>query len=126
MKISTLITLALLVHLAVFICFPHTGRLGPTFTYISLVLWVGFAIFLGARPPYSAAGQSLTAALFLFGCVFSTLSFMPQKDAVSPLNKLVDGRYPDKADVYWGLLRVGVDAPALRPPPPPEQEEILP
>lgn len=126
MKISTLIILAVLVHLAVFICFPHTGRLGATFTYISLVLWVGLAIFLGIRPPYSASAQVLTAALFLCGCLFSTLSFMPQKDAVNPLTKLSLGRFPTQTDIYWGLLRIGVDAPALRPPPPPEKEEILP
>ncbi len=126
MKTSTLILLAILVHLAAFVCFPYTGKLGPTFTYISLVLWVALAIFLGSQPPYSPSGQFITAALFLGGCVLSTLSFLPQKDAVSPIYKLARGAYPSKADLYLGLLRVGVDAPALKPPPPPEQEEILP
>ena len=54
---------------------------------------------------------------------FSALAFLPQKDGISPLRKLTAGRYPDGRDLYFGLLRLGVDAPGLLPP---KKEEPLP
>jgi len=123
MKTATLIFLALAINLGVFVSFPETGRFGMTFLYLSAVLWTAFAFFLGSRPPYSLAGQLLRALFFAAGCLFSGLSFLPQKDNINPLQKLNRGQYPDRTHVFKGLLRLGIDVPALAPPP---QPEVLP
>lgn len=123
MKTAALIAIGLTITLGVFVCFPDTGRFGMTFLYISGLLWTAFAFFLGSRPPYSLAGQALRALFFAAGCLFSSLSFLPQKDNINPLQKLSRGHYPDRTHVFKGLLRLGIDVPALAPPP---QPEVLP
>lgn len=123
MKTATLIFLGLAINLGAFVAFPETGRFGMTFLYLSAVLWTAFAFFLGSRPPYTLPGQLLRALFFAAGCLFSSLSFLPQKDNVNPLQKLSRGQYPDRTHVFKGLLRLGIVVPSLAPPP---QPEVLP
>jgi hypothetical protein len=123
MNTAALIFLGLLINLGAFVAFPETGRFGMTFLYLSALLWTAFAFFLGSRPPQSLAGQLLRAFLFAAACLFSSLSFLPQKDNINPLQKLSRGHYPDRTHVFKGLLRLGICVAALAPPP---QPEILP
>lgn len=123
MNTAALIFLGLATNLGAFVLFPDTGRFGMTFLYLSAVLWTAFAFFLGSRPPRSLAGQLLRATLFTAGCLFSSLSFLPQKDNINPLQKLSRGHYPDRGHLFKGLLRLGIDVPALAPP---AQPEVLP
>lgn len=119
-----LILAAALVNLGALVCYPDTGSLGYTFIYISILLWAALALFLTRY--LASAGAAWKTALFLafaLGCAFSALSFLPQKDGVSALDKVWGGKYPDKRSLYFGLLRVGVDYPALLPP---RKEETLP
>ncbi len=120
---GALILVSALVNLAAFVCFPETGRFGWTFLYISVLLWAAFAFFLGAHPPLTAAGSAARLLTFALGCALAVLSFLPQRDAVSPLRKLSDGRYPDRRAVFLGLLRLGIDWPGLLPP---QKPEVLP
>lgn len=115
--ITGFITLAVLVHAAVFVCYPESGRLGPTFTFISLLLWSAFGILL--YQPVSNLKTSDKAgvlATYALACAIAALSLLPQKDGVSALTKLADGRTPAKTDIYTGLLRLGIDYPVLLPP----------
>jgi hypothetical protein len=123
MKTAALIVISLAVNLGVFVSFPDTGRFGMTFLYISGLLWTAFAFFLGARQPGSLAGRMLLALFFAAGCLFSSLSFLPQKDNINPLQKLSRGHYPDRTQLFKGLLRLGIIVPALAPP---QQPEVLP
>lgn len=118
---SALIIAAAAAHLAVFVCFPYTGPLGLTFTAISVLLWSALALFLSGALRAAASWRGVLAAVFVLGCAFSALSFLPQKDGVSALEKLLDGRVPSKKDLYFGLLNVGVEYPALLPPAKPEE-----
>jgi hypothetical protein len=120
MNTATLIFLGLLVNVGAFVCFPDTGRFGFTFLYLSTLLWTAFAFFLGARPPATVNGRALRALAFAAACLFSSLSFLPQRDSVNPLQKLNRGNYPDRKAVFTGLLRLGISVPALLPPQPPE------
>ncbi len=115
--ITGFITLAALVHAAAFVCFPESGRMGPTFTFISLLLWSAFGLLL--YKPASGLKTSDKAgvlATYAVACAIAALSLLPQKDAVSPLSKLADGYVPSKIDIYKGLLRLGINYPALLPP----------
>ncbi len=124
MPISAYILAAALLHLCAFVSYPESGRFGFTFLYVSMIFWVGGAIFLNRAANYH--GRAWKAAVFsgfALMCAFSALAFLPQKDGKSPFLKLISGRYPGKRDLYVGLLRLGVDAPGLLPP---QKEEPLP
>jgi hypothetical protein len=115
--ITGFISLAALVHAAVFICYPQSGRLGATFTFISLLLWSAFGILL-FRPVSGLKTSDKAGVLVTYAvaCALAALSLLPQKDGVSPLSKLADGLIPTKTEIYTGLLRLGIDYPALLPP----------
>jgi hypothetical protein len=124
MSAASLILISALINLAALVCYPETGSLGYTFVYISILLWSALAFFITRYSPYTgAAWKAVLALAFALGCAFSALSFLPQKDGVSALEKVWNGRFPDKRILYIGLLRVGIDYPALLPP---QKEEPLP
>jgi len=124
MPISAYILIAAALHLGAFVCYPESGRFGFTFLYLSIILWTAFSIFVNhAVSNAGTAWKAALAATFTLMCAFSALSFLPQKDGVSALKKVTSGRYPDKRALYFGLLRLGVDAPGLLPP---QKEEPLP
>jgi len=122
---SIFIASALLVNLAVFVCYPMSGTMGFTFLYISAVLWTAFAVFIGhVMARFSLWAKTVILIIFSLMCAFSGLSFLPQADKVTALSKFSDGLYPDQRSVYLGLLRLGINVPSLRPPQSPEAEEI--
>jgi hypothetical protein len=117
MSAFTLIFLAALLNLGALVCYPDTGGMGYTFVYVSVLLWSALAILVSRFTRNSdAAWKAALLLLYVLGCAFSALSFLPQKDGNSALNKVWAGRYPDKRSLYFGLLKVGVDYPALLPP----------
>lgn len=117
LPISLFVFTAAALHLGAFVSYPHSGRFGFPFLYISLILWTAGAIFINrAANHYGAVWKTAIAAGFALMCAFSALAFLPQKDGVSPLRKLTSGHYPGGRDLYFGLRRLGVDAPGLLPP----------
>jgi len=115
--ISALILIAGAVHLAAFISYPHSGRFGQPFSFVSMLLWTGFSVFIArVTENYDRAGKAAFAALFALACAFSVLALLPQKDGRPALKKFLSGNYPVKADLYIGLLRLGVEVPSLAPP----------
>lgn len=124
MKATPLIILGLLLNLGAFVCYPETGRMGMTFLYVSMMLWTAFALLITRYSPGPGpAWKTVQLMFFAVACAFSALSLLPQKDGISALTKFNKGQYPDKRDVYLGLLRLGINYPALLPP---QKEEILP
>lgn len=124
LPISSYVLVAAALHLGAFVSYPHSGRFGFTFLYISLILWTAGAIFINRAANYHGkAWKAAIAAGFALMCAFSAFAFLPQKDGKSPLLKLISGQYPDGRDLYFGLLKLGVDAPGLLPP---QKEEPLP
>ena len=49
--------------------------------------------------------------------MLSATLFMPQSDHVTVFDKIAVERYPSKADLYKGLLRLGIDYTPFKPPP---------
>lgn len=124
LPISLYILIAAALHLAAFISYPHSGRFGFTFLYVSMILWTGGAIFINRAANYHGKAWKTAIAIgFTLICAFSALAFLPQRDGKSPFLKLISGQYPGKRDLYFGLLKLGVDAPGLLPP---QKEEPLP
>jgi FtsH-binding integral membrane protein len=117
MSASTLLLIITAVHLGLFVSYPYTGRFGLTFLFVSALLWAGLALFIDrALQSYSSGTKAALILAFTLLCAFSTLSFLPQKDGISPLRKVSLGKYPARTDLYFGLLRLGVSAPGLLPP----------
>ena len=107
----------LLVHLVVFVAYPHTGHMGPHYLWISALLWCGFLVFLSASTVFSIFlsklfGKLVTIAFFT-ALIFSLVSTIPQSDNISVLSKLKKGIYPTRDSLYYGLLRVGVQCDIL-------------
>ena len=124
LPISLYILAAALLHLAAFILYPQSGRFGPTFLYVSLIFWAGGAVFINSAANYHGrAWKASVAAGYTLMCAFSAFAFLPQKDGKSPLLKFISGQRPEKRDLYFGLLRLGINAPGLLPP---QKEEPLP
>ena len=124
LPISLYVLIAAVLHLAAFVSYPHSGRFGFTFLYISLILWTAGAVFINRAVNFHGrAWKAAIAAGYALMCAFSAFAFLPQKDGVTPLRKLAAGRSPDGRALYFGLLRLGVDAPGLLPP---QKEEPLP
>ena len=124
MKPTVLISLFIFAHLAAFVSYPETGRMGVTFIYVSLLLWSAFSFLICLYIPKTRpAGKAAWYLLISLACAFFTLNYLPQKNRVSPLYKLAGGKYPDRRSVFLGLLRVGIYYPALLPPP---GKEVLP
>jgi len=95
LPISLYVLIAAVLHLAAFVSYPHSGRFGFTFLYISLILWTAGAIFINRAANYHGrAWKAAVAAGFALMCAFSALAFLPQKDGISPLRKLAAGHYP--------------------------------
>ncbi|HAT72080.1 MAG TPA: hypothetical protein DCS63_04615 [Elusimicrobia bacterium] len=98
--------------------------MGTTYIYISLLLWSAFSFLICLCVP--GTGAAVKAAQYLsfsLACALLTLSFLPQKNRVSALSKIADGKYPDRRSVFIGLLRLGIYCPGLLPT---QKEEILP
>ena len=124
LPVSLYIMIAAALHLGAFVSYPHSGRFGFTFLYVSMILWTAGAVFINRAANYHGrAWKAAIAAGFALMCAFSAFAFLPQADGSNALRKLVSGRYPDGRDLYFGLLRLGVDAPGLLPP---QKEEPLP
>jgi Trk-type K+ transport system membrane component len=115
--LSLLIFLSAALHLAVFVCYPDSGRFGATFLYVSILLWTSLALLLSRAAPHaSRENKAFMAVVFALAAALSAISLLPQKDSVSALRKLTSGVYPDGRAVYVGLRRLGIDAPGLLPP----------
>ena len=110
--------------MAIFIAFPDSGGMGVTFLIFSSLLWAGAGVAANLlRGVLPHDWKAFAAVVFSLACAACSLSFFPQNDGRSPLDKLLDGSYPAKLDYYKGLRRLGIDFPALLPP---QKEEPLP
>lgn len=109
-----------LAQLAIGVGYPYGGAFGTGFTVVSVFGWggamIGIRIFLAASVPSTRVYASVFTLLVSLLC---TAAFMPQADKVSVFDKLSLGQYPTKASVYQGLLNLGINYPALKPPPKP-------
>ncbi|OIO02665.1 MAG: hypothetical protein COX65_05720 [Elusimicrobia bacterium CG_4_10_14_0_2_um_filter_56_8] len=124
MPISAYILIAAALHLGAFVAYPQSGRFAFPFLAVSMILWAGFSIFINrAANQYGKAWKTAIAVIFALACAFSSLSFLPQKDGISALHKLMAGKYPDRNNLFFGLARLGIYAPGLLPA---KKQETLP
>ena len=49
--------------------------------------------------------------VFMIIAAIIVMMFMPQYDGVRPWQKIKQGRYPTKAQIYKGLSQIGIGSP---------------
>ncbi len=101
-----------LIHLAFFASYPETGPVGKYYLAVSLLVWGVFIMFINTSSKLvklisGAAGLVVNAAAFVL-IALSIAVTMPQRDRTSVMEKLQDGKYPDRATVNSGLERLGI------------------
>jgi hypothetical protein len=101
-----------LLHVAFFAGYPETGPYGNYFLGVSLLVWGVFIIFINTSTKlirFVSGAAGLAVNLAAFALMAAGIAFtMPQGDKTSVLEKLQNGKYPDRDTVNAGMLRFGV------------------
>ncbi len=109
MYISVNLFFVILAHLSAAIFYPHIGKLGAVFLFISGLLWTSFLIF--TRP---ATIKFSNDTVIFFSIVINIfmlteiVTLTPQLDDISIFKKIIRNQYPTKKDIYLGLLNFGI------------------
>ncbi|MBT3393129.1 MAG: hypothetical protein HN833_02050 [Elusimicrobiaceae bacterium] len=109
-----------LIHLAIYICFPYTAGDNVFILAISLIAWLGGIIlfsfiFYIVGLSKSKTFNFLFDLFIVFVSLYILLNIYPQRDAVSPYQKVVvQKKYPTYEDAKYGLSKLGVDIPSKK------------
>lgn len=105
-----------LVCVAVPVCFPDFPfSAGPIIFGLYLVILLGI-VFVSAVLsvlPFSKSKiiNAFMDIVFMIIAAIIVMMFMPQYDGVRPWQKIKQGRYPTKAQIYRGLSQIGIGSP---------------
>ena len=105
-----------LVCVAVPVCFPDFPfSAGPIIfgLYIVILLGIVFISAVLSVLPFSKSKiiNALMDILFMIIAAIILMMFIPQLDGVRPWQKIKQGRYPTKAQIYKGLSKIGIGSP---------------
>ena len=105
-----------LVCVAVPVCFPDFPfSAGPMIfgLYIVILLGIVFASAILSVLPFSKSKiiNAFMDLVFMVIAAIIIMMFMPQYDGVKPWQKIKQGRYPTKAQIYKGLSQIGIGSP---------------
>ena len=106
------------VHAAVYSAYPHTGDFIKIFALLSMIGWSLLIILLHFSVKVKAATiLSMLYDLLLIAVMgLAVCASMPQRDNVSVLEKLRQGRYPTRRQVEGGVNRLSgeIKDPAVK------------
>lgn len=103
--------LIIISHLIIFVCYPETTPLGPSYLFISII--ISSIFYYLTRPLFRKTSKSFsvnTKFIMWLLLIFFTLINYPQNDNKSVLSKILDGNFPRKIDIYRGFKKIGMDA----------------
>lgn len=105
-----------LVCVAVPVCFPDFPfSAGPVIfgLYIAILLGIVFVSAVLSVLPFSKSKiiNAFLDILFMVIAAIIIMMFLPQNDGVKPWQKVQQGRYPTKAQIYRGLSKIGIGSP---------------
>ena len=105
-----------LVCVAVPVCFPDFPfSAGPVIfgLYIVILLGIVFVSAVLSVLPFSKSKiiNAFMDIVFMVIAAIIVMMFMPQYDGVHPWQKVKQGKYPTKAQIYKGLSQIGVGSP---------------
>jgi Arc/MetJ-type ribon-helix-helix transcriptional regulator len=101
-----------LIHLALFASYPETGPVGKYYLGVSLLVWCVFIMFINTSAKlvrFISGGAGLIVNIAAFALIALSIAVtMPQRDRTSVMEKIQDGKYPDRATINSGLERLGI------------------
>ena len=105
-----------LVCVAVPVCFPDFPfSAGPVIfgLYIVILLGIVFVSAVLSVLPFSKSKiiNAFMDIVFMIIAAIILMMFMPQYDGVKPWQKIKQGKYPTKAQIYKGLSQIGIGTP---------------
>ena len=105
-----------LVCVAVPVCFPDFPfSAGPVIfgLYIVILLGIVFVSAVLSVLPFSKSKiiNAFMDIIFMIIAAIILMMFMPQYDGVHPWQKIKQGKYPTKAQIYKGLSQIGIGTP---------------
>lgn len=105
-----------LVCVAVPVCFPDFPfSAGPVIfgLYIAILLGIVFVSAILSVLPFSKSKiiNAFLDLLFMVLAAIIIMMFLPQNDGVKPWQKIQQGKYPTKAQIYRGLSKIGIGSP---------------
>jgi hypothetical protein len=94
----------------VMVLYPNFNGTGWSFIWMTAGLWTGGILVLSVISNLFGLYRletlnKLITIVLLCGIMYSLLWYFPQKDKVSPINKLKHGEFPTKEDLDKGLRR---------------------
>ena len=100
----------LLCYFAVMVLYPNYDAAGFYFAGITLVMWTGVILILAVISNILGLYNfpnfcRFITLVFVAAVLFSLLWYFPQKDNVSPINKLKYGEIPTMEDIKAGVNR---------------------
>ena len=105
-----------LVCVAVPVCFPDFPfAAGPMIfgLYIAIMLGIVFISAVLSVLPFSKSKiiNAFLDIVFMVIAAIIIMMFMPQNDGVKPWQKIKQGKYPTKPQIYRGLSKIGIGSP---------------
>lgn len=105
-----------LVCVAVPVCFPDFPfSAGPVIfgLYVAILLGIVLISAILSVLPFSRSKivNVFFDLLFMVIAAIIIMMIMPQTDGVKPWQKIQQGRYPTKAQIYRGLSKIGIGSP---------------
>ena len=106
-----------LVCLAVPVCFPDfSTSIGAPIIfglYIVILLGIVFISAILSVLPFSRSKivNAFLDIVFMIIAAIILMMFLPQNDGIKPWQKIQQGKYPTKAQIYRGLSKVGIGTP---------------
>ncbi len=100
----------LLCYFAVMVLFPDYDAAGFYFAGITLTMWTGVILILAVITNILGLYNfpnfcRFITLVFVAAVLFSLLWYFPQKDNVTPINKLKYGEFPTMQDIERGINR---------------------
>lgn len=98
-------------HLLIFLSYPETTPLGPSYMFISIIISSIFYYLIRPLIIKQTENISFTIKLIMWLILlFITLINYPQKDSRAVLLKIYYGELPNRLTIYRGFKKIGIDA----------------
>lgn len=110
------VLLLFIIHICVYICFPYTAGENAFILMMSLLAWLTGLIIFSFVFYFIGLSRSkffnfLFEMFIIFGSLYLLLNIYPQRDGVSPMEKITQHKYPKYEDIRYGISKLGVDLP---------------
>jgi hypothetical protein len=111
-----IILIVAIFHISALVLYPETTVLGPTYLFVSFLLWSAFFLLLKSSfYKLSTKTSSFIFIVIAIAMLLSIMFFYPQRNNKPVFYKLLDEEYPDRFTIYRGFKKLGINIPQILP-----------